>query len=1110
MNADVLQAATFRLETKDRKLAGTAVLVDGEGTLLTCHHVAATGSELVATSRDGVRAKVAWLTSSDNVLAACDLALMRLDMPPDTSLPAAVPLLSAAIGGPFQTRVQLLAAGAFGESAPLSGTVTGEMKISYPHDARTYTITGGLVTGFQVLGGMSGSPIWDPVRGAVTGLLAVGSEPGNIGGFVSPLAQAAASQTLQRLLAHNEQTVPRYGNSPNRLAAKELLRSATETTLQRMRDRDIIVTADRIVSREGFEQALNDFLQSNVAAFPIISAAGQGKTTLLVQLATQRSQYPVWLVRGADLPSNQPVAQAFEALLAASAAMPAGCGMQALGSRCEPKPLLLLDGLNEVPLELRKVADEWLPDLLGLIDRTGWRMVFTTQRELFSRVEKQVGKKLFMAKAADEERGWFRLGQFTTDEAAQAAQAYHLPASLARAIGRQPLMFRLATPGAGTQHRSAVLSSYLDTLLDRAMVQLKDRHPAKARAQTIALAAEMAKEPSGVLGFDHEAVADAALVNALCHANILEPVEAGYRIIFDELNDFLLALKLAADGASNWPTAAPNVVTLTIELLLDKDQAKATQMAEQVATGSGNASIWDWLRFFGILVGLERRPELDAAKISIVNALVEKELVESAISAETDLPASLPLPALRILLREAILLQEGYGWREKDVYSKWHRPGTVGSARLGLGLTRLVAELVQEDTIDGAGILIDLLSDGATLSHHSERGASREATVGSFALCMLLAHRERIGLGRVFKEVILVERQGGDSLLEALCEDEPSLVAEQLEQSAQQRPGPTPVVLRKAWMTLLEKAEPNEEIRARIRNGLLQLIDRLDDLQLQEMFIACAPTRLLPPETSQQLFNRIVASHCLHEATLVAGVRTNIVGINDALAIAKRLGLEKRVVLRLTNHWKPDDPQLSLDDLVPLLKAYFPPREKMSSDVRYALEEVCYRTTLEQAKVSQFCDYLEKVLAVCHPDDTHIFVYPAFSAFGDLTPGQAAFREWLGLELSKMSQVTSIASLALKKLMSINPMSNEVPPLAFVFARSADPRDVFWFAEEEFSPVKVRAVLNAILEETRRRGDQDGEKALLYLLEIFEDDSLTPAERKDRIWKAIMSGKLSR
>ncbi|WP_217579073.1 hypothetical protein, partial [Mesorhizobium sp. GbtcB19] len=80
------------------------------------------------------------------------------------------------------------------------------------------------------------------------------------------------------------------------------------------------------------------------------------------------------------------------------------------------------------------------------------------------------------------------------------------------------------------------------------------------------------------------------LVNALCHANILEPAEAGYRIIFDELNDFLLALKLAADGAPNWPTAAPNVVTLTIELLLDKEQAKATQMAEQVATGSGNAS----------------------------------------------------------------------------------------------------------------------------------------------------------------------------------------------------------------------------------------------------------------------------------------------------------------------------------------------------------------------------------------------------------------------------------------------------------------------------------------------------------------------------------------
>lgn len=1104
MSADVLQEATFRLETADGKLAGTAVLVDGDGTMLTCHHVAATASKLVAVGRGGLRAQIEWLTQADEVLAGCDLALVRLSE--GIYLPAAVPVLSAATGGPFQTRAQLAEGQAFHEGAPLTGTVTGDMMVGYRHGDRTYAITGGLVTGFQVLSGMSGSPVWDSVRGAVVGLLAVGStERGNIGGFVSPLAQATESEALRSLLRRNEATIGRFGDSPNRVAASLLLRSATETTLQRLRDRGIFVASSHVVAREGFDQALVNFLRSETLAFPIISAAGQGKTTLLAKLAEQPSQRPTWLVRGADFPTDQFPMQVLDGMLAGSVRLPTGCSLQAMANYGEPRPLLLLDGLNEVPLEPRRISDEWLPDLLGSIERAGWRLIFTTRRELFDRIEDKgiVIAKLFKASPANpqDSPGWFRLGEFTTDEATQAAVAYGLPRNLTRSIGRQPLMFRLATRDSNMQHRSIVLSSYLKELLDRAMGDLEGHHPDGVRAQLIKLAAAAANQPSGVLGFNHDELPEKAVVKALCDANILETVEAGYRIIFDEVSDFLHALNLATGDVARWLEAPPNVVTLAIELLLDRNAAAAVNAAEQIATGKEGS--YDPLRSFRIVLRLEKRPEMEPAKALAVRALINADLVQDAIVAETDLPGALPVPVLRTLLRAAILEEDGYGWREKDVYSKLHRSNTEGIARTELGLTRLVADLVREDTIDGVGLLIGLLADTTPLSDNGKPKASSEATVGSFALCMVFAHRERIGVDRIFKEVILTERQGGDSLLEAFCEDEPVLVAEQLEEAYEGSSGISPVFLRKAWMTLLQKAEAGETIRARIREGLLRLLDRLDERELQEIYLAAVPTNLFSRDVLERLFERVVGSTWLHRATLIAGIRAGLTNISDALAIAKQRDWASAFVSDLATSWKSDDSWVSLNDIVPLVSTFFAPREKLSTEQRILVEWMSYEPTLEQAKISGFCDYLEQVIAVGNPNDVELLVIPAFARTSVLSPGQRAFREWLGTSLSKARQASSIAPMALKQAVSMRAGTDELPSSALVLARMVNVGDLFLLALSDYSPAKMKTILNIMLKEARRR-DEDLED-LLHLQSIFADDSSSPSQHRAQFLDYVMA-----
>lgn len=1111
MSAAPLQDATFRLETPDGALAGTAVLVGRQGVFLTCHHVVARGTSLTAADRAGNRFAVTWQTAGDEVLAQCDLAIIRVE---DQNLrfPSAAPLLMAPLRGTFHTRVQLREGKAFLESVPLPGSFQGDTKIRYVHGDRTYQITGSLLTGFHVRGGMSGAPIWDERLGAVVGLIAVGTEEdGDIGGFASSFLQAAVSNALAAVLLDNEATVPRFGEKPNRLGTAAILKSATEATLQRMRDRAIIQMEEGVVPREGFREALEAFRESSFAAFPIISAAGQGKTTLLANLAMQSANQPTWLVRGADFPEKEPPSAALWNMLTALRLVPHESGIDCLSQYSDPRPVLLLDGLNEVPLAPRVIADEWLPDLIGAIKRSGWRVIFTTRRELFFRISaKGVLLEDFFqpgARGNDEPDSWFQLGPFTPEEAEAAAQAYDLPAELTRTIGRQPLMFRLAARGGGNRHRADVFTRYLAELIDEAKARLDGLHPAEIRNHLIDIAEAAAQEPSGTLAFDNPAVRDRSVTAALCTANVLEEVDAGYRIIFDEVSDFLLAVRLAETDPSGWPDEPVNVVTLAIELLFQKDPVSAVRTAQHVAVDTPFENFKVLLNAFRTICGLERRAEFDAVKVGTAERVAESQFLRFVLSLESDLPGALPLEALIPILKAAILQEEGYGWREKDIYSKFHRATTEVIARTQRGLTRLVDDLVREATIDGTAVLINLLGDATALSHHGESSASSEATIGSFAVCMLFAHRERVGAARIFREVIFQGLPGGTSLLEAFCEDEPQLVADYLDEAGSPDGTTSPGLLRRAWTTLLAKAGDRLDIRQRIAGGLKVLLPRLNLIEQQEVFLSAAPNSLLEKEELRSLYDRIIQPETLHQRTLLTGFKAGIETLDHAVAIAARHGLDKRFVHDLAYFWDSGDPQPPLIELMALVRRHFPADEDPSMDRRHIIEMLSYAVTLEEAETSGFRGYLEDIIEQGAKDDLEILTYPAFSATGR-SAGHGIFRDWLGRHLSIAPNAASIAPLALERAMSMEPLSNRVPPTVPIFAQMVEPGNLFWLAVNEYDPDRVRTLLNIVHENVRRRGgDTDFIRGLVA---IFEEPGLSASDREAKALDHFLSLTLRR
>jgi len=974
LDADrALREATVRLVAPGGGLAGAAFLVGGNGLALTCHHVVAGHDSLRAIDSAG-RAWTATPTSLDDAeLSQSDMALVRLTGG-EGALPPPLPLVAREPGTSFASRVQQKDGEAYRDAAPLAGVLRGPTQIAYG----AYRVEGRAVAEAQVQPGMSGSAVWDRDAAAAIGLLAVsaGLDP-NLGGFAIPFAHADRSERLREVIAQNEAAVPRYGDRPNSLGLIALLGAGSAHARARLLARGIL-QPDRYVPREGFPEALDTFLASDRTALAIVSAAGQGKTNLLAQVGELRPDRPSWLARAADLANDDPPGPGLNRLLR-SAGAPPGLIWPKMAEACRVGPILLLDGLNEAPIPERRVASEWLPDLIAEAASARWRVIYTTRRELFSALPEAV-------RSAQET---FTLGRFTGQEAAAAAHAYGAAGADGTAVERQPLLLRIRAELGSRAQRFEVLELFVRRLLDDALGRARAGHPA-AVLDRLADLAERAVD--GVVLYDDPFFADAALTAALCDANLLEEISAGYRFVFDEVADYLHARRLAATSPSAVASASPNVVGLTLELqagrgAADEAAAQAMALARRVADG-GEAGI----RAFAAVAAIQATPELLPAKRLAVEIAAQRDSMVETLMRLPDALAGFAPRELAPLAHAAILLQHGYGWREKDIYSDAHRGSTVSYARMSYGVFRVIHDLI-DDPGDGVGVLIDWLADTTALLDDGEKFKNREATVGSFALCMLFAHRERIGLQRLFDDVLLAERRGWDSLMEALAAEETEAFTAWLESLdatfLAERPGWTV----RAWgyaMTRLQ-TRGGSEWSERASSAFGALVPHLDAARLGEL-LSTVIGRRVPLRGLKDLTRRAGAAGAVDPYTLAQAFEDGLLDLDEALELAgdaNRDGL----VLSVASAWRATEDRPPLARLVGLIRQTQAWRRRLW-DGRFNFETLLHHMTLEAARASGLCEMIEETIAGGAP---HPYVHNMHVAFGGSvdTAGQAAFQLWL-------------------------------------------------------------------------------------------------------------------
>jgi hypothetical protein len=556
-----LTEATIRLVGADGLFLGTGVIVAPDGCALTCHHVVRDRSVIQAIDQSGARWNVSRRSDQDDLLNKFDVAVIELSSSDEQkTLPRASPIALRASARNFLTRAMLSSASVT-SSAPFTGIAEGETDVVYwmsngwsygPNPLR-------LIRGLTVEEGMSGSPVWDEDLEAVVGLVAVGMvSDKNIGGFTISLEKVATSAIIQRLYQKNLQSVARFGVAPNRIAVWSTAKQISAATVDRLIARGIYLPGKTIV-REQFAPVLAEFLASRKLALPIIGPAGQGKSSLLAQFTERYSEAPIFLLRSAEVHKHEKPFAVLNRMIEEAGSTGSRfnrfeyISAETWGSNSSA--LLVLDAINELPFTEIEIADEWLPDLLGAVCKAGMKLMFACRPEFFQLVAQASYKDVLFDTAkvnkdgkerdAGDRRNWFVVDGFESRELNLAREAYGVPANLPQMITRRPLLLRLAAQAIERRSpfvtRSGVIQSHLNDL-GRRIAKMLGIHPLTVGSVLCDLAVATAREEAGVLPPSNSTIlAQGELIEKLTKENIIEQVPSGYRFVFDEVYEYVLA-----------------------------------------------------------------------------------------------------------------------------------------------------------------------------------------------------------------------------------------------------------------------------------------------------------------------------------------------------------------------------------------------------------------------------------------------------------------------------------------------------------------------------------------------------------------------------------------
>jgi hypothetical protein len=321
----------------------------------------------------------------------------------------------------------------------------------------------------------------------------------------------------------------------------------------------------RFVARAEFSRAVAQFLNSSSTALAVYGAVGVGKTTALADFALRGAGHMCFFARPLTFAN---AGDTIEALLRERIA-------KAYGDRAELAPdlaalahaashsggrlVILLDGLNEAPIERAALLDHWLPEAIDTLAKLNAKLIFTAKTELRDGLlARDYAGQFFCPDVPGEphpperrEKALY-LGLYSAAEFTEAEAKYGLNAALNEPELRHPLTLRLASEvgitGRVPKHRLSRRLDVFDRLFERLVQRVLDRAGLRNTARVAALCERLAEEAIGSPGqlimastsFDEP---DEKIFNALLEEAVIEPTPSGFRFFLDALVDYLVSRK---------------------------------------------------------------------------------------------------------------------------------------------------------------------------------------------------------------------------------------------------------------------------------------------------------------------------------------------------------------------------------------------------------------------------------------------------------------------------------------------------------------------------------------------------------------------------------------
>lgn len=657
------EQSVVRVETADQH--GTAFLVqlqEGTGFFLTAFHVVSTASGRgIKLRRGGGRAFAAELVDASEER---DIALLSARIPKRLRLKPAALFATREAG---RLAVLRMLDPDRGIVAPLVVQVpfVGETAILVELAGRPVVLDKvWSQQGLVIPGGVSGAPVISEEYDAVVAIASAGADQLGETFFV-PLISArapagqAAGQRISTAIEHAKDAVTRLGRHPNYrgllvrcwLQTREAVRSLSQSG---------VYEASHVIARPSLASSIAAFLQSDRKVALLAGGSGVGKSATLAYLCRQgKIGRPIVFLRASQIESSPKALQA--ALERALKLTGISDSRHLAFSSRAPSPLVIIEGINELAIERHQwpafIKNELLPfaaNLSGL----GWRLLISTRPERLDELEDLHGKvslydPLHAASAELKQKAKSSLPSillegFERAEFERLVEIHHLPAGIPFAELRHPIVFRLMVEASKLEEPSSIRTRDLFTRYFADVIRkIHFRNPGRSRDNIVGLietwtAADRTVQLGQISSAELGDVSNEALAEAAVSEGLFERVPGGYRYVYDEIFEFVLARVLIGkfhdacrhremprlqllNGMidSKIPEGA---IARALEMHSDSDPAAHRTFAEDLArelhgraptdeTLPGYmAPLWKMNKLIRVLSRVEKGGPLDAAK----------------------------------------------------------------------------------------------------------------------------------------------------------------------------------------------------------------------------------------------------------------------------------------------------------------------------------------------------------------------------------------------------------------------------------------------------------------------------------------------------------------